>query len=143
MAQEPPPRPVEVTVTGNLAFGAFTYASSGGSVSVSPASVRTYSGDVILLNLGFSYAAAIFQLVANPGTLISIVNGPDINLTGSNGGSMTLTIGSTGPSSPFVITTDPPAYTEMTLGGTLTVGNSTDNPPGSYSGTFELTFMQE
>jgi hypothetical protein len=31
----------------------------------------------------------------------------------------------------------------MNIGGTLTVGNSASNPPGSYSGTFDITFIQE
>jgi len=71
------------------------------------------------------------------------VNGPDVTLTGSGGGSMMLHIGASNPASPFVITTGPPASTLMNVGGTLTVGSPASNPPGSYSGNFDVTFMQE
>ena len=143
IAQEPPPRPVEVTVVNNLGFGAFTHGVSGGTITVNATGSRSATGTVIPLNLGFSFSAAAFRLVANPGTLITILNGPPVSLHGSNGGSMTLTTGATDPLSPFVIATTPPAYTNMTIGGTLTVGNSASNPPGSYSGTFDITFIQE
>jgi hypothetical protein len=142
-AQEPPPRPVEVTVSQNLGFGAFAHGLSGGTVIINPAGSRSSTGDIILLNLGYTFSAALYRLVANPGTVISILNGSDITLTGSNGGSMVLHIGASDPVSPFVITTSPPLYTEMKVGGTLTVGNSASNPPGAYNGLFYITFIQE
>jgi len=142
-AQEPPPRPVVVTVTQNLGFGAFTQGAAGGSVTVSSGSLRSSTGDVILLGLGFPFSAAVYQLVANQGTVISLLNGPDVLLPGSGGGSMTLHIGSSNPLSPFVMTTIPPAFTLLSIGGTLTVSNPASNPPGNYSGTFNITFIQE
>jgi hypothetical protein len=142
-AQEPPPRPVQVTVLQNLGFGAFAHGLFGGSVIVNTGGARSYTGDIVLLNLGFSFSAAIFKLVANPGTLISILNGPDAQLIGSNGGFMILHIGDSFPLSPFVINSVPPDFTEMNIGGTLTVGNTAANPPGNYSGTFDITFIQE
>jgi hypothetical protein len=142
--QEPPPRPVQVTVTAQtLSFGAFTHGVAGGTVVISSGGIRSATGDVILLNLGFSYSTALYQLVGNAGTVISILNGPDVSLPGSNGGSITLHIGASSPASPFVISTVPPAYTLLNIGGTLTIGNSGSNPPGSYSGTFNITFIQE
>ena len=143
IAQEPPPRPVAVTVTQNLGFGAFAQGAVGGTVTISSVGIRSATGDVILLNLGYSFSTSIFRLVANPGTVISILNGSDVSLPGSNGGSMLLHIGASDPVSPFVITTIPPAFTLLNIGGTLTVGNSAANPPGSYSGTFNITFIQE
>lgn len=142
-AQEPPPRPVEVTVSQNLGFGAFSHGLSGGTVTVSPGGSRSSTGDVILLNLGYLFSAAIYRLVANPGTVISILNGPDVYLNGSNGGSMILHIGTSDPLSPFVIATSPPTYSLMNMGATLTVGNTTANPPGAYNGIFYITFIQE
>jgi hypothetical protein len=143
LAQEPPPRPVDVTVTQNLGFGAFAQGAAGGSITINTAGGRSSSGDIIPLNLGYSFNAAIYKLIANAGTVISIVNGPDVTLTGSGGGSMTLHIGASNPASPFVITAGPPASTLMNVGGTLTVGSPASNPPGSYSGNFDVTFMQE
>lgn len=144
-AQELPPRPITVTVnmSQNLAFGAFYHFNTGGSVIINSDGSRSSTGDVVLLNLGFSYSTGLYDIVGNPGTLVSILNGPDAILTGSSGGSMTLQIGNTDPSNPFVITTLPPASTQLRIGGTLIVGNPLLNPPGNYSGTFDVTFVQE
>jgi len=142
LAQEPPPRPIEVTVTAQqLTFGAFTHGAVGGTVTVSPEGVRTSTGDVILLDLSFAFFPTIYEVVANDGTLISILNGPDAILTGSNGGSILLSIGSSDPASPFVAT--PPFPNLVSIGGTITIGNSAANPPGNYGGTYDVTFVQE
>lgn len=143
IAQEPPPRPIQVTVSQNLGFGAFTLGISGGTVDITPAGSRSATGDVILLSLGYSFSAAIYRIVGNQGTVVSLLNGSDISLTGSNGGSMLLHIGSSSPASPLVINTIPPAYTELYVGGTLTVGNAAANPAGAYNGVFNITFIQE
>jgi hypothetical protein len=57
-------------------------------------------------------------------------------------GSMTLQINTIYPT-PFIINTTPPLSTLMYIGGVLTVGNPGSNPPGLYSGTFNITFVQE
>lgn len=144
-AQELPPRPIAVTVnlSQNLAFGAFTNGTVGGTVIIYPDGSRSSTGDILLLNLGYSFSTALFDIVANPGTVISILNGPDVSLPGSNGGSLLLHIGSSLPASPFVTTAMPPTPTTVNIGGTLVVGNSLANPPGNYSGTFDITFVQE
>jgi hypothetical protein len=142
-AQELPPRPVGVTVSQNLGFGAFSHGLSGGTVVINPAGSRSSTGDIILLNLGYSFSSAVYRLVANPGTVISITYGNDVNLNGSNGGFMVLHIGTSDPVYPFVINTTPPNYTLLNIGATLTVGNATANPPGAYSGTFYITLIQE
>jgi hypothetical protein len=143
IAQEPPPRPVEVTVTQPLGFGAFAQGAAGGTIIINTAGGRSSSGDIVLLNLFYTFSPATFKLIANAGTLISIVNGPDITLTGSGGGTMTLQIGASDPVSPFVIPEGPPAFTLMNVGGTLIVGDPVSNPPGNYTGTFDVMFMQE
>jgi hypothetical protein len=143
IAQEPPPRPIEVTVSQNLSFGAFTTGVTGGTVTIDFAGTRGSTGDIILLNLGYAVFAAGYRLVGNPGTVVSILNGADVPLAGSNGGSMLLHIGVSNPASPFVINTTPPNYTVMSVGATLTVGNAAANPPGSYTGSFFVTFIQE
>ena len=142
--QELPPRPITVTVTAQgLSFGAFYHGAAGGSVTINADGSRTSAGDVVLLSLGFSFSTALYELVANPGTVVSILNGPNVLLPGSNGGSLSLQIGTSNPASPFVINTLPPAYTLLNIGGTITVGAPASNPPGNYSGTFDITFIQE
>lgn len=129
-----------VFTTQNLAFGAFYHGNTGGTIMVSNDGSRSVTGDVVALNLGIQYFNAIFEVEAPPGSIISILNGPDATLTGSNGGSMSLNIGSSFPGTPFTTTVSPPTRTQITVGGTLTVGNSAATPPGTYSGTFYVTF---
>lgn len=144
-AQVLPPRPIVVTVnpSQHLSFGAFTHGLVGGSVTVSPDESRSSSGDILLLNLGYIFSAALFDIKANPGTVISILNGPDVSLSGSGGGTLLLHIGSSLPASPFVTTVPLTSVTQVRIGGTLTVGNTASNPPGTYSGSYNITFIQE
>lgn len=139
-----PPRPVVVNPTGQgLAFGAFYQGAAGGTVSVSPAGVRSASGDVILFFGGFTFTAARFTIRGNPGTLITMMAGPPVVLNGSNGGSMTLTIGPANPPPPFVLTNPWPVPMDFFMGGTLTVGSPAANPPGTYDGSFTIIFNQQ
>lgn len=144
-AQEPPPRPIAVYVNPaqGLIFGAFFQGLSGGTVIIYPDGSRSVTGSVVQANLGYPFSPAIFEVEANRGTLISILNGPDVILTGSNGGSITLHIGAASTGSTFITTATPPARNLVRIGGTLTVGSPPSNPSGSYSGVFTVTFIQE
>jgi len=142
-AQQPPPRPIQATLVQNMAFGAFSQGAAGGTVTINTDGSRAATGDVVLLNLGYSFNAARFIVTANQGTVVSIILGADVTLPGSGGGSMNLHLNSTDPASPFVITVSPPTYTTIDISGTLTAGNPAASPPGDYSGTFDITFMQE
>ena len=143
-AQEAPPRPIAIYVNPaqGLIFGAF-FQGTGGSVIIYPDGSRSVTGDIIQANLGIPFSPAIFEIDANPGTVISILNGPDAILTGSNGGSLTLHIGNASTGSLFISTASPPARTQVRVGGTLTVGSPLANPSGIYSGSFSVTFIQE
>ena len=142
--QELPPRPIKVTVSlvQNLSFGAFYHIGTG-SVIIFPDGSRYSTGGVVLLSMGYSFNSGLYDVVANRGTLITILNGPDATLTGSNGGFLILHIGDSDPLSPFIVTTTPPAATQVRIGGTVIVGNAGANPPGNFSGTFDVTFVQE
>ena len=139
----PDPGMVAVYTVQNMHFGAFTQGAIGGTVIISNSGVRTVTGDVIGLNMGTSYFEAIFDVEAIVGGMISITNGPTCSLTGSNGGSMSMTIGSPSPGSSFASVVQPPSRTAVRIGGVLTVGTPASNPPGTYSGTFYITFNQE
>jgi len=132
-----------VTVAQNMSFGAFSRGNNGGTITISNSGTRSVTGDVALLNLGISYYESIFEVEAALGTVVSITNGPNVTLTGSNGGTMTMQIGSSNPASPFINSVAPPGRTAVRIGGTLTVGNATASPAGSYSGTFNITFHNE
>lgn len=142
--QQHPPRPVRIDVTAqSLSFGAFYHGATGGTVIVDQFNVRTATGSVVLLNLGIPFSSALFEVHAHPGTIISILNGPDAVLTGSPSGSMTLHIGNSSPASPFVATSNFNVAIQLTIGGTLIVGSPAANPPGTYTGTFNITLVQE
>lgn len=143
VAQEHPPKPVTLTTSQNMSFGAFAVGTFGGTVSVSSSGVRTSTGDIILVNLGTIYAPAHFEADVNPGTIVSLVLGPDVTLTGSNGGSMLLHLQDPTPGYSFVTWANPPATTQISIGGTLTVGSTAANPPGAYSGSFLIIVNQE
>lgn len=143
-AQEPPPRPIRVEVTAqSLSFGAFYQGIAGGTVVINPSGARSSTGDIVLLGLGYSFSAALLEVHAQRGTVISILNGPDATLSGTPSGSMSLHIGNSLPASPFVSTSPFSVAQPLYIGGTLTVGSPAANPPGSYTGTFEITFVQE
>ena len=140
-AQEQPPKPIKVTVSTlqNLNFGTFCYGDgSGTTVIIDRFGARSKTGNIILISSVFS--PALYYVEAIPGTLITITNGSDATLTGSNGGTLLLKIGDSNPQSPFIAAG---ANTPVTIGGTLTVGTSAANPPGIYGGSFSVTFIQE
>lgn len=143
-AQEPPPRPVRIDVTPqNLSFGAFYTGSAGGTVTIDPSGSRSASGDIVLLGLGYAFSSALFEVHAHPGTVISILNGPNVTLSGIPSGTITLQIGSSNPSSPFVSNVHFNIPIPLYIGGTITVGSPAVNPPGSYTGTFDITLVRE
>ncbi|MCX2449652.1 DUF4402 domain-containing protein [Pedobacter sp. PLR] len=141
---ENPPRPISIFVNPaqGLNFGAFYQGGSGGMVIIDPNGSRSTTGSIIQASLGISFSPAVFEVDAEPGTIVTISNGPDVNLSGSNGGTMTLRIGSSNLGSPFIATAASPARTLIRIGGTLTVGNPIASPPGNYNGTFTVTFIQ-
>ncbi|MBK7883952.1 MAG: DUF4402 domain-containing protein [Chitinophagaceae bacterium] len=134
---------ISIYTTQNISFGAFSHGNAGGTISISNTGTRTATGSVTALNLGVQYFQAIFEIEAPVGTIISILNGPDVILSGSNGGTMLLQIGDSNPASPFSTVVSPPGRTPINIGGSISVGNSAANPPGSYNGVFYLIFNQE
>lgn len=127
----------------NMSFGTFSNRSTGGTVNISASGVRSFTDNVILINQGSQFFPAIVDIDVLSGSIISILKGPDVILTGSNGGSMSMHIDGTSPASPFITTAAQPARTRVSIGGTLTIGSFAANPPGIYSGTFYLTFNVE
>jgi hypothetical protein len=132
-----------VTTIQNLSFGAISQGNSGGTVIINSSGSRTTTGSVVPINLGISYFQAIFEIEAPRGTIVSILNGPDATLTGSNGGTMSLHIGIAEPGTPFQTDVEPPGKTQVSVGGTLTIGDAATSPPGNYNASFYITFNNE
>ena len=151
IGQEKPPKPIQVFVNPaqGIYFGAFCHGPSGGTLTISPFGLRSATGDVIPLSLGFLFSPAIFMVEGIKGTLISITDnsGTAFTLSGSHGGTLILHLGppqtNTTCGTPFVLNAESPMQMEIRIGGILTVGNAAANPPGNYSGTFSVTFNQE
>jgi hypothetical protein len=144
-AQSPPPRPIAVYANPaqGMIFGAFFQGPSGGTVILYPDGSRSSTGSLILANLGYPYSPALFEIDANVGTVVSIMNGPDATLAGSNGGSITVHLGAASTGSSFTTAVASPGRTQVWIGGTLLVSSPLANPSGSYSGSFSVTFIQQ
>ncbi|MDF1560239.1 MAG: DUF4402 domain-containing protein [Bacteroidales bacterium] len=144
-AQEMPPRPVIVNVNESqpLAFGAFAPGLTGGTVTVGPDYSRSSTGDLVLLGMGYLYSPVMYYVRANTGTVVSILSTPPVTLTGSNGGTMMMQPWSSLPASPFVITVPWTEWTTVLVGGILMVNDIASNPPGDYTGSFSIIFIQE
>ncbi len=138
----PPPNQLQVYGMQELNFGSFTTGSGGGTVVISPEGFRTSTGTVLLMG-GF-FNQAIFEVKLIPGRLVSIILGPQIQLTRvGGGGSMNMQVGPTDKGTSFVTTGGHPFITRVNVGGTLFVGNEANNPSGNYEGQFSVTFIQE
>jgi hypothetical protein len=132
---------LSVRAVSPMNFGAFTQGISSGTVTISPQNIRSATGSVILLNIsGYTSAAAVFEVNATKNTPIAIATGLTGTLTGSNGGSLELQIENTYPASPFTTATNV-EWKVIQVGGTLLIGPPASNPPGTYSGTFNVTFV--
>jgi hypothetical protein len=146
-AQQPPlpPSPIAIFVNPQqgLIFGTFFRGNSGGSVIIYPDGSRSVTGDIIQSNIGVPFSPAIFEMESNLGTVVTILNGPDIILNGSNGGTVSLHLGNSSTGSPFITSVQRPARATIRIGGTLYVGGPLASPSGSYSGNFYITFIQQ
>lgn len=148
-AQENPPIPIEVEVRNsrNLNFGAFTAGNSGGNVTVSYDDQRTVDGDIFKLNFGQPVSAALFDVYANPGTIIQIENmGPFTLENQDTGLQLQLFINSFSTGQRTFVTQAPNAQTpnEVFVGGTLRIpSDNSGNLPGIYFGTFMLNFIHQ
>jgi hypothetical protein len=142
-AQPQPPRPNKVYNIQTMSFGAIFQGFSGGTAIIYANGSRSSTGDVILAQMGFAFYPAIFEVEAPVGTIITLLNGPDATLSGSNGGTMTLHLGDSSPASPFIASVAPPGRNQVRIGGTLIVGNPMANPVGAYNGSFTVIFNQQ
>ncbi len=125
--------PISISAVGDMDFGTMSPTGTAGTVTVTPAGVRT-SVNVDLF--GGTPAAASFDVTGDPGANYSITLPSSATLT-SGGDTMTV-----GPVPPF---TDDAGVTPTLVGGsdtfnvgaTLNVG--ANQAAGTYSGTFSVT----
>lgn len=140
-----PTRSIEVNASQSLQFGTFALTGgAGGSVLVDYDGGRTASGSVALLAVAPYAQPAIFEVKLLQGRNINIDYSATTILTGSDGGSLTMNIG---PTDKGVSTADFPTNNSRDFTTLLRVGGILEIPsgaiPGSYTGTFFITFNQE
>lgn len=140
-----PQRTLTVTATQAIHFGTFCVTGgTGGTVTVGWDGVRTATGSVVLLNMTPTSQPAIFEIKLCQGRNVAISFEPTTTISGSNGGSLTLEIGPTEKGingSIFSTNNDCNFITPLRVGGTLHITSSAI--PGIYTGTFNITFIQE
>lgn len=119
----------------DLAFGKIIASNQAGTVVVSPASARSYTGGAILTT-GLAVTAAEFVLTGQASTAVTVtLPSSAVTITsGSNTMSVT-TFTSDAGSSPALSSGG--ALT-VKVGGTLSV--AANQAAGSYTGTFDVTF---
>lgn len=128
-----PARAVEISITstGDLAFGKFATQAGAGSVSVSPAGVRTSTGGIVLLSS--SYGAATFNVSGDASTSYAILLPSSATLTS---GSNTVTIDT------FVSTPSGTGALSGSGSQTISIGarlnTGTNQPTGFYEGNFDV-----
>jgi hypothetical protein len=132
---------ISVNKVQDLNFGAFAQTGHQGTITISADGSRTVSGGIVTLNTGTPFHQAIFDIQAPAGTIISVMDGFPMILSGSNGGTMLLRIHNTKPASPFITQTS--GITQVSVGGTLTVNSSLLNVAGNYNGPFTVIFINQ
>lgn len=141
----PPPNQLQTFNVMGLSFGSFYPSATTGTITISPNGGRTASGVTLdMSNIGHQ---AIFDVVLVPGRLVTMEWTQNVTL--SNGSyTMSLQVGPTDKTrisdneAQFVTSGGSPFRNPVYFGGTLTVGSTAVNPPGDYSGTFEVIFHQ-
>lgn len=129
----------------SLEFGTFIAGQAGGTVTVSPAGVRTSTGGVILVGgrvqparfagRGRRNRTVLISLDVTPTTLRRVGGTETMQLDQITIGSTPTAVLTTNPQA-FRIT-DPAGIFNFPLGGRLTVG--ANQAPGDYEGTFSVT----
>jgi hypothetical protein len=141
-----PQRTITVTPTQGIHFGTFCKTgSSGGTVIVGWNGSRTCTNDIAPLNIAPTAHEAIFAIKLCEGRNVTLTYDANTTLSGSNGGSdLTLDLGPTekgGNGASFSTNSDCNFITPLRMGGTLHVPGTA--VPGTYTGSFAITFNQQ
>jgi hypothetical protein len=140
-----PPRIITVTPTQGIHFGTFCLTGgAGGTVTVGWDGIRISTGDITLLSVAPTAQPAIFVIKLCQGRNVIITFDATTILTGSNGGSLTMDIGPTeygGNNASFPTKGDCNFITLLRVGGTLHIPGTA--LPGTYTGSFDITFNYE
>lgn len=136
-----PPSEIQVYAIQELAFGSFITGFSGGTVTITPQGNRFVTGTITGLSVSMG-SAALFEVKMVPGRTIHILLPEFAQLTRIGGEEiMTISNFSSDRGNNFVTSSGNPFINPVNIGAVLNVGAA--NPPGDYTGTFTVNFMQE
>lgn len=140
-----PQRSVTITATQGIHFGTFCLTgSSGGTVSVGWDGSRSSTGDIYPLSMAPTSHPAVFEIKLCEGRNVTISFDAVTPLSGSNGGTLMMNLGPTekGPNGcTFTVNSDCNFVTPLRMGGTLHIPGTAI--PGTYTGSFSITFNQQ
>jgi hypothetical protein len=140
-----PQRTLTVTPVQPIHFGTLCVTGGdGGAVTVGYDGSRTATGNIVLLAMAPTAQPAIFEIKLCQGRNVIITFDASTILTGSNGGVLTLDIGPTEKGvdgASFSTNGDCNFITPLRVGGTLHIPGTAI--PGTYTGSFDITFNQE
>lgn len=141
-----PDRSLAAEATQELSFGDITLisGSAGGTVTVDINGNRNVTGSLVALNSSQRpVSPAIYEIKLCPGRLVTIHYPATVILNGSNGGTLTLTLGVTNlgaSGASFVSNAGCDNVIKVYQGGSIAIGALAANPTGEYEGTFEISF---
>lgn len=130
---------ISVSLTRGLVFGNFITGANGGSVTVTSTGGRSSTGSVVLLPTGLG-SQAIFAVTLDRKSNVSWIVTSIVDLSNGKGNTLRLTVNSFYPVSPASLQY---GINNVNVGGTITVGSPAVSPPGSYTGSFSITFNVE
>jgi hypothetical protein len=140
-----PQRTITVMPTQGIHFGTFCITGSlGGTVIVGYDGSRSKTNDILLFSKAPTAHPAIFEIKLCEGRQVTVNFDATTTLTGSHGGTFTLNLGPTEKGDngcSFATNSDCNFTTPLRIGGTLHVPGTA--VPGTYTGSFAITFNQQ
>jgi len=139
-----PQRTLTVNATQSIHFGTICVTGQGGTVTLGYDGQRSSTGSVLLLSVAPTAHPAIFEIKLCEGRNVTITYDATTVLTSGTGGTLTLNIGPTEKGisgTSFTTNSDCNFITPLRVGGTLNIPDLA--LPGTYTGSFAMTFNQE
>lgn len=131
--------PVSAVETDLLNFGRIIVEVGGGTITLSPFGIRTYTGQVMLID--DTYSTGKFVLGGMPESLVSIVLPSTPQTLRQSTGNRTITVNQFTSDIPSggQIARKTDGKAEISVGATLYIGG-TLNSTGIYTGSYEVVF---
>ena len=127
--------PITITKLTDLNFGSLVAGPTAGTVVVDPASARTATGGVSLVNS--TYTAAQFNVTGEPSTAYTITLPGAIAITHTTNNALTMTVNTFTSNPSGTGTLSALGAQQLNVGATLNV--AANQGSGLYTGNFNVT----